>query len=170
MTEELKNYTEECTYTADQKQEWWGCGQWVDEPDQVSFEYEGIQCIVSRIVMEGLDGETHGGHLCGYVRVPPAHPVYGKAVDDDSISSITYSKLQNAEHWIGFDYLNSTDYSPSIEHHNKTLPDFMKLEQDFAESLKKIGVDGVKRKYRNLDFCIENCKYIVKQLNEMVAK
>lgn len=41
-----------------------------DEPDRVEFSASGFRCIVLRDL-------AYGGHLCGYVAVPPEHPLHG---------------------------------------------------------------------------------------------
>jgi len=51
------------------KEKWWGKGEWVSEPDHVKFIYKDYMCTIKRIVaFEGQD--VFGGHLCCYVQVP----------------------------------------------------------------------------------------------------
>jgi hypothetical protein len=51
------------------KHEAWGAGPWCDEPDRVEFDAHGLPCLMQRIPM---------GTWCGYVAVPPGHPLHGK--------------------------------------------------------------------------------------------
>jgi hypothetical protein len=50
----------------------WGPGPWQDEPDHFKWvdETTGLACMINRGPM---------GHLCGYVGVPPSHPLFGKS-------------------------------------------------------------------------------------------
>lgn len=55
-------------------------GAWLGEADKVAFRdpATGYECIMMRA--------THGGHLCGFVGIPPQHPLYGYregAITDD---------------------------------------------------------------------------------------
>lgn len=50
-----------------------GAGPWMDEPDHVEFEHEGVPCIIHRNAM---------GAWCGYAAVPPGHPWHGKKYSD----------------------------------------------------------------------------------------
>lgn len=48
--------------------------EWLTEPDTNQFFHEGLRCTIKRA----------GGpeHLCGYVGVPPEHPLFGKDYDE----------------------------------------------------------------------------------------
>jgi hypothetical protein len=48
---------------------------WLGEPDYVWFEAVGLKCMVRRTHPEW-------GHLCGYVGVGSAHPLYGVSATD----------------------------------------------------------------------------------------
>src|SRR5688572_8992423 len=47
----------------------WGAGPWQDEPDRVEWRSHGFPCLVVRSEVMGA--------LCGYVGVPPGHPLHG---------------------------------------------------------------------------------------------
>jgi hypothetical protein len=49
----------------------WHRGEWDDEPDKAQWvdPDTGLDCLIVR--------QRSGGHLCGYVGVPPSHPYYG---------------------------------------------------------------------------------------------
>src|SRR5574338_573285 len=133
MTEDLKNYTEENIATTDQKLSWWGYGEWVEEPDAISFEYQGLECRIQRIIARETLKHFFGGHLCGYVKVPDNHLIYGKGWDDEELhqidahGGITYSEIDKGNnsylplvgHWIGFDCAHANDYTPSMEYLNR---------------------------------------------------
>lgn len=71
--------------------EGWEPGPWDDEPDRVEWidEATGYPCLVIRHFLTG--------NLCGYVAVPPGHPLHGLAYQDDAVdglnvhNGITYS-------------------------------------------------------------------------------
>jgi hypothetical protein len=70
----------------------WPDGPWMQEPDRVLWKDEatGLDCLVKR--------QPSAGHLCGYVAVPPGHPLYGSnysiwADDTDDEPTIAASKL-----------------------------------------------------------------------------
>lgn len=154
-------------YTAEWKEKWWGEGEWVNEPDLVSFEHMGIQCKVLRMgdAKEPFDKYFHvfGGYLNGYVAIPSDHPYYQKKYEDMDIEchqGLTFGKYSDA-HWIGFDCAHSGDYVPSTEH-------WMQECRDRDEVLKKRSnlhdSPIFKQIYRNIQFCIDQCKHIAEQL------
>lgn len=64
----------------------WPAGPWRKEPDRVSFEHAGLPCLLRR--------QMSSGHWCGYVAVPPGHPLHGKPYDDADArvhGGLTYS-------------------------------------------------------------------------------
>src|ERR1044072_1633795 len=72
-------------FTSDEKKEWWGYGEWIEEPDLVEFEHCGLKCkIVRQAHQEPNTEEFHmfGGYLTGYVSVPENHCKYKKEYDD----------------------------------------------------------------------------------------
>lgn len=100
----------------------WGQGPWQDEPDLVEWRHAGLPCLIVR--------GPHGS-LCGYVGVPPEHPLHGKdweATDHlDVHGGITYghecagdichvARPGEPEHvwWLGFDCAHSGDLSPGL--------------------------------------------------------
>jgi len=65
----------------------WLPGPWHEEPDRVDFEHVGFPCTVLR--------HSTNGHLCGYVAVPPGHPLHG--VEYDSPSEALRQRLERRE-------------------------------------------------------------------------
>lgn len=68
----------------------WPKGEWDNEPDEVSFQHEGLACKILR---------TQMGGLCGYVGIPKSNPLF-RCTDDDLESwinchgGVTYTGLQ----------------------------------------------------------------------------
>ena len=68
------------------------------------WDHAGLKCAVS---------QAHEyGHLCGYVRVPPGHPLYGKDYDGIPVEvhgGVTFAEQEPCAHedgqgwWFGFD-------------------------------------------------------------------
>lgn len=121
----------------------WGNGPWQKEPDLLLWvdALSGLQCMIAR---------SHGGHLCGYVAVPPGHPLHGnntRDVDLDAHGGINYSQgfamsdfrvdppLTDTTPfwWLGFDCGHSWDYSPAMAAHFKHLAE--QLDRPILSSL-----------------------------------
>jgi hypothetical protein len=105
----------------------WFRGQWDDEPDRIEWRYHGTPRFPLLIV------RGPSGALCGYVGVPPGHPVHGeRATDAEELADlrvhggVTYGApcqegghichvARNGEadtvHWIGFDCAHHGDYA-----------------------------------------------------------
>ena len=89
--------------------------EWKNEPNEVELVLNGFDCRIERMPM---------GHLCGYVRIPEAHPWYLKsyseldAVGVDAHGGLTFSgRLMDAGgYWIGFDCAHSGDLIPSTRY------------------------------------------------------
>lgn len=109
----------------------WGDGPWQQEPDIMLWvdPLSGIQCMVAR---------AHGGHLCGYVGLPPGHPLHGEEashVEFRAHGGINFARgfplssfrvdpplTDSTEYWwLGFDCGHSWDYSPAVAAHFKQL-------------------------------------------------
>lgn len=161
-------------YTSDQKLGWWGYGEWVEEPDEVAFQHNGIDCKIVRMVApDGPTGEyMFGGHLCGYIRIPEGNPYFQKHYDDVPIEAhggLTYGDMDRigAGYWIGFDCAHSHDYHPSIEHLKRTIPELIEIQKEFQETIKKCNMQDspiLHKSYKNIAFCIGECKSMADQL------
>lgn len=153
------------TYTPEQKQEWFGEGEWITEPDHVHFTYKGYECVVKRVCLREPCEEffMFGGYLCGYVLIPVNHPYREKEYAEMTIDchyGLTYAE----DFWIGFDCAHCGDYVPSVEKlkkEKKILLDPFPLPEEFKEYAIFNPV------YRNIEFCIDECKSIVDQLIEV---
>jgi hypothetical protein len=98
-------------------------GPWQDEPDRVEFRHAGLPCLMNRNRM---------GVWCGYVAVPPGHPLHGKHYGDVEVDvhggRLTYSDVCQGEichvpapgqpddvFWFGFDCAHAMDLVPGID-------------------------------------------------------
>ncbi len=101
----------------------WPPGPWHDEPDIVEWRHEsGLPCLIVRAEVTGS--------LCGYVGVPPGHPLHGKGpsdVDLDAHGGITYADACQGSichvprpgepddvWWFGFDTAHAFDVMPAM--------------------------------------------------------
>lgn len=121
---QAKSYT-----TIDRDSLGWPAGEWDGEPDKVQWPdaATGLPCIAVR--------NPRRGHWCGYVGVPPEHPLHGAGYVDvalDAHGGITYADACQPEDdesqgichtpdpgepdhvwWFGFDCAHSGDWSPA---------------------------------------------------------
>lgn len=77
------------------------------------WKHAGLSCAVVLA--------REAGHRCGYVRVPPGHPMHGKSYDDPNVDvhgGLTFAEIEPCtEHedgqgyWFGFDCAHSGDAS-----------------------------------------------------------
>lgn len=111
----------------------WDAGPWQDEPDRVEWRSRsGLPCLIVR---------NHLGVLCGYVGVPPGHPLHGQHYADvplDAHGGLTYSDAcrggichvpapgePDAAWWFGFDCGHAFDLVPG-------MPDGLRLARDWT--------------------------------------
>ena len=100
----------------------WGAGPWLTEPDRLEWRHAGLPCLANR---------NHHGVWCGYVAVPPGHPLHGKGYDDVDVEvhgGLTYAD-RCSEHichvpqpgepddvwWFGFDCAHAGDFTPGLD-------------------------------------------------------
>ncbi len=170
-------------YSSDEKLKWWGYGEWVEEPDQAIFEHNSIECMVVRVAIQepyAKDFHMFGGHLCGYVRIPHNHPYYGKGDRDIDLEGgnggLTYSEIDNENHiylpkkghWIGFDCAHIGDIIPSMKKSRDQNPEMKKFDEMFPIPEGYEDSPLFKNTYKNIAFCIEECKSLADQLVNMV--
>lgn len=161
-------------FTSDQKLKFWGYGEWIEEPDEVTFQHNGIDCKIVRMAApDGSNGEhMFGGHLCGYIRIPEDSPYYQKHYDDVPIEAhggLTYGRMDciDAGYWIGFDCSHCDDYMPSLQYLKKTLPALIEIEKRSQERIKRFNLQDsliLRNSYKNIAFCIGECKSMADQL------
>ena len=151
---ETKTYT-----TIDRKG--WPSGPWDGEPDKVQWpdEETGLPCLAVR--------HHRNGHWCGYVGVPPGHPLHGKDAGDVSFNvhwGVNFAEgcAPNADEsrsichvaaegepdhvwWFGFDCAHSGDAPPGEQMYRGTRYDDV---------------------YRTLDYVLRECKSLAAQIAE----
>lgn len=108
-----------------------GPGPWVTEPDRVEWTSHGFPCLITRGPL---------GTLCGYVAVPPGHPLHGDGgAELDVHGGITYADTCHGEichvpadgesadvWWFGFDCAHaSVDLIPQLQHELSSLTSSM---------------------------------------------
>ncbi len=137
----------------------WGPGPWQDEPDKRQWKDQatGLPCLIVR-------GPV--GALCGYVGVPPGHPLHGQGYDEaglDCHGGLTYaagcSSAKNPETgvchipdpgepdhvwWFGFDCAHFSDLTPGLD------------------SKYRFNQSG--QSYRDIGYVTAECTSLAKQL------
>ncbi len=156
----MKDYLEEKVIDKELKIKHWGKGEWVDEADRVTFEYKGHSCKVLRIhAWDGNKGDhLFGGHLCGYVKTNS-----DISIDDEDNLDVHGGITFVSNGWIGFDCAHSMDYVPSMEI-------FFNKNNDLQQLYKKMEIEDCeffKKSYKNIGFCVEECKALVDQLENV---
>jgi hypothetical protein len=101
----------------------WSPGPWDLEPDRIEWRAHGFPCLIVR-------SETMGA-LCGYVGLPPGHPLHGEPYDIPGVDvhgGLTYSGScaghichiarpgePDAVWWLGFDCGHPGDKCPATD-------------------------------------------------------
>jgi hypothetical protein len=103
------------------------------------WNHAGLRCAVTQAF--------EAGHHCGYVRLPPSHPLYGKDSeafsDIDAHGSINFAEPEPCEHedgkgwWIGFDFAHAFDahFDPNVD--LDTLSEGARLFMERWRSVRK---------------------------------
>ncbi|RBB38888.1 hypothetical protein DPV79_16030 [Burkholderia reimsis] len=155
----------------------WESGEWDNEPDKVQWTDEA-----TRLVCMAHRGPM--GNWCGYVGVPPAHPLYAidySVVQDkapiDVHGGLTYAEHCQPNHdpitgrgvchipepgepddlwWLGFDCGHAFDLQPGLRARLKLMRDEFDLSfrTDFEQ-------------YRTLDYVRKQAAYLAAQLAEL---
>jgi hypothetical protein len=156
--------------TPENKEKWWGKGEWVDEPDKEFFEHEGIRCKIVRIMaLEPFIKviEVFGGHLCGYVEVPKDHPWYNMELGDDESmvievhGGITFCRETEGQKWIGFDCAHIGDCVPSMRTlRESTLDKLLMYPRSPVFSFQ----------YKNMEYVRNECKLLAEQVKASYVK
>jgi hypothetical protein len=165
----MKNETRQTLYDRQFKIKHLGYGEWIDEPDRIEFEYKGIKCLVIRICKRepcAHEEAWFGGHLCGYIFLPKEHPLYGKDIDEVDLPchfGVTFAEKTQEGHMIGFDCAHSEDLIPSMVQLGKRFS----ISEIFPvpENLKDHPL--FKPIYRNMSYCIKQCKRMVREALKM---
>lgn len=148
----------------------WGPGPWQHEPDRVEFAHAGLPCLALR---------NHYGVWCGYVAVPPSHPLHGtdyNTVDVDVHGGLTYASTcaANICHvpasgepadvwWMGFDCYHSGDFSPDYHARTRHLgPPFDAAAYDHSAAV--MANTSLVDTYRDLPYVEAEIKRLAEQL------
>jgi len=145
-------------YSPEQKLEWWGDGEWVNEPDLAEFEEQGIRCFIRRFLIEEK-GKWHLGILNGYASLPHNHSwnfseklrnncevhggitFFGKW--NDLLLYPGKPEPKSELNWVGFDTGHGFDLAPSMA----------------------ISLGGIKCcVYKNMDYVASECKKMARQV------
>ncbi len=170
----MKNEKRENLYDREFKLKFFGEGEWLDEPDSITFEHKRIKCLVDRVLIKEpyCPEETYfGGHLCGYIYLPPDHPLYNINCYDkfDCHQGITFQEENEEGFMIGFDCAHTGDLVPSMEHMRNTLPELIELKKRYPapNGLKKHPLFNPT--YKNVNFCIKQCTFLAEQAAKMMV-
>ena len=133
----------------------WGAGPWQDEPDRAEWRHDGLPCLALR--------NERSGNWCGYVGVPPEHPLHGKSYSElnvDVHGGLTYANACSGhichvpepgepDHvwWFGFDCHHARDLAPGVP---------LKFRFDFGDSV-----------YRTLEYVTNETNCLASQLKDL---
>lgn len=101
------------------------------------WEHAGLKCVV---VMA-----REAGHRCGYVRVPPSHPMFGKSYNDPEVDvhgGLTFAALEPCTHedgsgwWFGFDCAHLGDLSTDPDVDTSSLSEEAKRRVEIDRELR----------------------------------
>ena len=155
----------------------WGEGPWQGEPDKINWTDAGtrLPCMIVR---------GPSGALCGYVAVPPGHPLHGLSYTDFpdegpyAHGGITFTDgCQESEDghgichvpepgepadvwWIGFDCAHGYDVMPALESTMREagMPNHLRME---ATEFWPAST------YKDVEYVTNQCKDLAGQLKLM---
>lgn len=165
--------------SSEEKLKHWGYGEWVEEPELAEFTHLGLKCRVKRCFLPESDGSLFGGYLVGYVRIPVEIPLSHIKIAElyniplDIHGGVTYFMQEQDGHWIGFDCAHFNDLVPSIaKFKNKLLETNAKFKA-LAEKVDPLNCllsssPFLCRTYRNLNYAIQQCKSLAKQVRKEI--
>lgn len=161
---QIENLKQKHPFTSDKKLKWFGYGEWVEEPDLVTFEYRKTKCQIHRIVKP--DGPSlFGGFLSGYIHVREDHSwscCEYTDIDCQVHWGLTYGEWEdNGEYWVGFDCSHLDDLVPSLMQLNKALE---RIEMPLLKDILCPKHPLLTSIYRNIEFCINQCCSLVDQM------
>jgi hypothetical protein len=135
------------------------------------FEHSGLKCAV---VMN-----REGGHRCGYVRVPPGHPYYGRHYDAFDVSvhgGLTFAQVEPCVEedgtgwWFGFDcaHLGDEVYDPAARLEEMTTTEGREAIKT-REVLKGVRAYGSYDHYWTQDEIEGETRFLAEQLAAVVV-
>jgi hypothetical protein len=160
----------------------WGEGPWNTEEDHAVWvdPTTDLDCMINR---------GSSGALCGYVGVPPSHPLHGKQYDDVNVDvhgGLTYSRPcqedgeichvpqegREAEiWWFGFDCAHSGDISPRMVADMRVLKERLRTEGKEKEAavFDEKWDHVFKPTYKDWAYVQQECTDLARQLAEVAA-
>jgi hypothetical protein len=178
--EAIEKYTE----AMKKHRQTWGPGRWKKEPDRVEFRAHGFDCMIIRAPL---------GNLCGYVGLPPEHPLHGQHYNDlpesiDVHGGVTYTeecgghichipREGEPDHlfWVGFDCAHGNDLLPS-----STSALQLKIAADVEREMQRRypGYDRIKERsllwgrttYKPVNWVMMETKRLARQLRRLAAE
>lgn len=163
--------------TSEQKLATWQYGEWIEEPDEIEWEYKGIKCGIVRNCRPEGDKCSGLGHLCGYIYLRIDHP-WAKQEEEIEChihGGITFYSVEDDSFIIGFDCAHGTDLLPYSEEKtyqlmldiiSKDSIQYFKL-RDAIENMRKANKMLIQffpeRTYKNIKFVKEQCESLVDQ-------
>jgi len=158
-TREIQAHDERCEVAKKRLQEQNIHGAWDAEPNRMEWEHQGLQCLLVR--------HEHSLHWCGYVGIPPSHPLFGKTYGEvgnllDAHGEVNFSnecagvvchipKEGDVDDlwWFGFDCGHTWDLSPTW------------LDSSVSDSLRRLLKD---KTYRDTAFARAHVSSLAEQL------
>ncbi len=157
------------TLTSDEKLTAWGLGEWVEEPDELNFDYKGYKCLVERVYSKH-DDIIELGHLCGYMVVPKGHVWHSKKteeIDCDVHGGLTFGeRSSHGDYMIGFDCAHARDYSPGLEVFKRRQSEMMKAITGYEKHFSTL----FESTYKNFNFVVQELKGLVDQAIQAESK
>lgn len=169
-------------FLKEDKLRWWGDGPWIEEPDEIDFHYKQIHCKILRQGQQGYPEvlsklpTNFGGFLCGYVKIPEGHKLYGKEdIFDTGLDvhgGITFAQVPiwDKGFWLGFDAAHGGDIIPCMKQICETDTDLKAIKEKCEKLRKQYGIEKytiAAEQYRTTDFMIFECKSLVDQILEI---
>jgi hypothetical protein len=78
---------------------------------------------------------VYGRNVCGYVAVPETHPLYKSenydAFDVDCHGGLTFSRVRDGQHWVGFDTAHAGD-GPGVQNEAYVTAEVESLAKQIA--------------------------------------
>lgn len=157
----------------------WGPGPWQDEPDRLEWRAYGLPALMLRADVTGA--------WCGYVGVPPGHPLhgveYGACPDDLEVhGGLTYSRGCSDQvchtpepgesddvWWLGFDCAHANDLSPRMLALSRTI-----RESGLLPSLegRQVSLSDLydEDTYRDVSYVRNEVERLALQLSDIAAQ
>lgn len=123
-----------------------------------------------------------GGHRCGYVRVPPGHPDFGKGCDAVPVNvhgGLTFAEIEPCKehedgqgYWFGFDCAHAEDasYDPNMRLEDMTTKegrDSFRIKSEMRRKYPAISFLGRPEHYWTQDEVATETERLAEQLTQL---